>query len=619
MCGIAGFVGRGNQQDLLSMNQALSHRGPDDARSWCDQERGIYLAMSRLAVLDPEQGQQPMFSNDRQICVVFNGEIYNHGELRHELEKRGHRFRSLHSDTETLIYGYREWGRELPKKLNGMWAMAILDRARGSLFLSRDRFGQKPLYYTHQKGLFAFASELTSLTQHSDVQLSLSRRAMQKYFAYGFIPAPLSASEGVFKLPAGFSATLDLPKDSFRTQSYWEFVLEPEEPPENGGEDAWCEELRGLLDQAVRRRLSADVPLGVFLSGGIDSTSVSTFAARATPDQSIKTFSIGFLQKSFDESEAALAVSQTLGSEHENRMLSIENAAEILPGLVGKLDEPMGDPSLVPTFQLSQLAREHVTVALGGDGADELFCGYDPFVALKWAQIYSRWVPKPVHSAIKLLAGGLPVSHRNMSFDFKIKRSLRGLSFPQKVWLPSWLGPLDLNSLGRLFHEELDPEDVFEEAISHWDNCNQKNIVDRTIQFFVKLYLQDDILTKIDRASMMHSLEVRSPFLDVDLVDFVRRIPWTYKFRHGQRKYLLKRALQGVVPDFVLKRSKKGFGVPMGRWFRTGVLEPSKGEGLPFLNRDFINGMNSQHRAGKRDHRAFLWNLWVLDSWMKNR
>lgn len=616
MCGITGFVGPGSVQDLEAMNDALIHRGPDDAGMWCDETNGVFLAMRRLAILDPACGTQPMWSQDGQIGIVFNGEIYNHAALRQELECRGHRFKSHHSDTESLLYGYREWGSDLPLKLNGMWAMCIFDRPQNRLFLCRDRFGQKPLYYTHHSGFFAFGSELTCLLRHPRVDASLSFRALQKYFAFGYFPAPHSACKQIFKLPAGWSATFDLAGESLQLAPYWEFELEPEAPPDNA-EQVWEEEFRALLERAVRRRMAADVPVGVFLSGGIDSTTIAHFATKAGAPRPIKTFSIGFTQSSFDESEAACRAARALGTSHENQVLSIDKAWEILPHLLDRLDEPMGDPSLIPTYQLCALARQQVTVALGGDGADELLCGYDPFVALKWAQWYARLVPKPVHHAIRLIAGGLPVSNQNLSLEFKVKRSLRGLSFPRHMWLPTWLGPLELSALEQLFDTPLDAEDVYEEAILQWEACKQPHIVDRTIQFFVKLYLQDDILTKIDRASMMHSLEVRSPFLDIDVVDFLRRLPWTARFRHGQRKYVLKQAMQHILPEFVIKRRKKGFGVPLGAWFRSGELKPATGDGVPFVNRAFIARMSREHQEGRQNHGTFLWNQWLLEAWIQ--
>ena len=280
MCGICGFVGKGDTGDLARMNAALVHRGPDAEGLWCDEKRGIFLGHRRLSIIDLEGGSQPMWSADGRLCVVFNGEIYNHLDLRDELQKKGHIFQTDHSDTEVLLYGYREWGPDLPAKLNGMWAFAIYDRDRGKLFLSRDRFGKKPLYYTFQDRTFVFSSELTALTRHRSISPHISELSLKKYFAYGFIPAPLSLYEQIYKLPGGFNLVLDLSTMDYSTIRYWDFVLEPFDRLPSNPEQEWGEEIRALLLKAVKRRLMSDVPLGVFLSGGIDSSSVAACAAQ---------------------------------------------------------------------------------------------------------------------------------------------------------------------------------------------------------------------------------------------------------------------------------------------------------------------------------------------------
>jgi asparagine synthase (glutamine-hydrolysing) len=495
-----------------------------------------------------------------------------------------------------------------------MWAFAIYDRTKRTLFCSRDRFGKKPFYYLHRRGTFAFSSELSALMQHPALERRVSQRALIKYFAYGYIPSPLSIYEGVRRLAGGHSLTYDLSSDAVTVARYWDFVLEPFEQVPADPEGEWGEQLRELLDKAVKRRLIADVPLGAFLSGGIDSSAVTAFAAKHVPRGSLKTFSIGFNEASFDESPHAQRVAELLRTEHHPEKLSIEGARALMPLIAEKLDEPLGDSSLLPTYLLCGHARKHVTVAIGGDGADELFAGYDPFHALTLANAYSRVVPRPIHRAIQFAVARLPVSHRYMSLDFRLKRTLRGLSYPARLWCPVWMSTLDHRELSELFLQPLDIEDVFSEAIEEWERCTQKSVLDRILQFYTKLYLQDDILVKVDRASMMHSLEVRAPFLDIDLVDFVRRIPGCYKFRNGETKYILKRALEPVLPDYVLKRSKRGFGVPVGKWFREGAIQPMA-DGSTMLEQSFVRERLREHKAGKSDQRAFLWNAWMLENW----
>lgn len=616
MCGICGFIGIGSEEDLDRMSARLVHRGPDDSGTWISSTHPLYLASRRLAVVDLAGGHQPMTTPDGKLVIVFNGEIYNASELRRELQGHGHKFGTDHSDTEVLLLGYREWGPGVVKRLNGMWAFALYDKEQASLFCSRDRFGKKPFYYARTNDGFAFASELTALTEHPAVPRNISRRALQKYFAYGYIPSPSSILEAVARLEGGCSLFVDLRSLELRVERYWDFLLEPFETIPRRPEEEWGEQLRELLERAVQRRLLADVPVGVFLSGGIDSSAVAAFAARHVPAGKLKTFSIGFHEESFDETRFGRLMSERLETDHEVERLSSARMRELLDDCLSKLDEPMGDSSIVPTYLVSKLARQRVTVALGGDGGDELFAGYDPFRALRRAELYRRIFPRPLHSAIKAIFDRLPVSDRNMAFDFKMKRTLRGLDYVPRLWLPVWMAPLEPNALQDLFSEPIDLEDIYSEVIDQWEKCPQDDIVDKTLQFYTKLYLQDDILVKIDRASMMHSLEVRAPFLDVDVVNFVRRIPSSFKLRNGGTKYILKKALEGILPSNVLRRSKKGFGIPAGAWFRNRTLQIDESD-FPGLNRKVVGQKLAAHIAGQSDERAFLWNFYVLGEWQK--
>jgi len=611
MCGIAGFVGEGSRDDIVRMNLAQAWRGPDGSGVWEDPSAAVYLGHCRLAIIDIAGGAQPMWTDDGDIGIVFNGEIYNHSELRDELKRCGARFVTDHSDTEVLLHAYRHWGDGFVRRLNGMWSFAIYDRPRRRLFGSRDRFGKKPFYYLHRPGLFAFASELGALRAHGAIDCPISESALKKFFAYGYIPAPNSILEGIGKLPGGYCLEFDLSSQRLRSWKYWEFEIEPFEEIPADAESRWCEELRSLLDRAVKRRLMSDVPIGAFLSGGIDSSAISAIAMKQLGKGRLRTYSIGFEEPTFDESAYAQRVAAFIGSDHACRTLSIDAARRIVPEVLGRLDEPMGDSSILPTYLLCGFAREGLTVALGGDGGDELFAGYDPFRALRWAQIYRSLVPRPVHDAISLVVSRLPVSHRNMSFDFKVKRTLRGLAYPPSHWCPVWMASLDARGLADLFRQPVDLEDVYSEAIEQWESCRSPALVDRTMQFYAKLYLQDDILTKVDRASMLHSLEVRAPFLDCDLVEFVRRIPWQFKIRGAQTKYLLKKALEPLLPKDILHRPKKGFGVPVGAWFQSGRLAVPEFSGIA-CDADYVAQRLAAHRAGRSDERAFLWNLTTL-------
>jgi asparagine synthase (glutamine-hydrolysing) len=609
MCGIAGFVGQGDSDDLARMSARLGHRGPDGYGQWHDAERAVYLAVHRLAILDRENAAQPLSAPNDALVLAFNGEIYNHAELRQHLERRGARFVTHHSDTEVLLHAYCEWGPELTRRLNGMWSFAIYDAARHTLFLSRDRFGQKPLFYSHQQGTFAFASELTGLVPHRSMTRVMSSLSVRKYFAYGFIPAPHSIYAHIYKLPAGCNLTLDTRTLTYRTTRYWDFVLEPDDSMRHRLPDLTAE-LRGLLGQAVRRQMQSDVPVGVFLSGGIDSSAIACYAAEAS-SAPLQTFSIGFEDAGFDESQQARRVSSWLGAHHTDHTLSATEATRVLPEIASRLDEPIADGSMICTYLLCERARRQVTVALGGEGADELFAGYDPFRILTAAEWYWQLTPKPLHQAIKLAAARLPTRAGYMTFDYRLTRMLRGLSYPPALWNPVWIGALDPVELEACFDEPVCTEQVYAEAIELWDGC-RGGLIEKTMQFFVKLYFQDDILTKVDRAGMMHSLEVRSPFLDVDLIEFVRRLPARLLLSRGRTKYLFKEAMRPLLPSWIVDRSKHGFAVPMASWLRQDRLQLDLAALPHGLSPLFVRRKIEAHRRGTENNAVFLWSLWLL-------
>ena len=604
MCGIAGIAGPGSPALIAAMTGALSHRGPDGDGFWQDEQESVFLGHRRLAVLDLKGGAQPMWNTEETVGVVFNGEIYNHHELRRELLGRGHVFRSDHSDTEVLVHGYVEWGETLPERLNGMFAFAVFDRRRRRLFLARDPFGKKPLFYAGQGNLFAFASEIDALLLHPDLNPAPDRQGLKKYFAYGFFPAPFTPYRAIRKLPGGHRMTVDLQSRETKIDRYWAFRIEPDTPPP-GGPEQWADELRHQLSEAVKRRLESDVPMGVLLSGGIDSGAILALAAQHIPKDEIHAYTMGFDEASYDESGYARTVAGHVGVHHHIDACTLESARLEIDSLLDRLDEPLGDSSVLPTFLVSRFARKDVTVALGGDGGDELFAGYDPFQALAPTSLYARLVPRPLHGMLEHMAGLLPRSDRNLSLDFKIRRWLRGARQKPSLWNPLWMGALGPEEISELFGEPTTAEDLYAEAIEQWESGGTKNNVDKTLEFFTNFYLQDDILVKADRASMQVSLEVRSPFLDRDLVDFARRLPSGVKYRNGQRKYLLKQALRGLLPDEIISRPKKGFGIPLSAWLRD--MPAPSGHTVPFVDEDWLTRRWDQHRTRKADHRHALW------------
>ena len=616
MCGLAGFAGAGDEADLTRMIISLAHRGPDDFGVYSEMSERVYLGHRRLSIVDIHGGHQPMAHPDGTIQVVFNGEIYNHVQLRIELTARGHNFISDHSDTEVLIHGFKEWGADLPGKLNGMFAFAIYDALKGILFLARDRFGEKPLYFSaHSKG-FVFASELKSILEHSFVSKDISKQEMKKFFAYGFIPAPGTIISSVKKLMPGHHLTYDVRRNAKVVEPYWTFKLRPIDK-RTSNESLLKAELRRLVDQAVERRLMSDVPVGVFLSGGVDSSIILSSVIQAKDATAVDTFSIGFKEKSFDESTYARAVAKHFGTNHHEKIIDSNDARDILDYVLDKLDEPLGDPSLLPTYLLAAFSQKNVKVALGGDGADELFAGYDPFKALALAKLYACAVPKAIHSGLLKVAYEVSPSDKNMSLDFRIKRTLKGLSYPKNLWNPVWLGPLDPANLGCLFGEPLQVEETYAEAFRDWNNSPEYSLTEHTLSFYTNLYLMNNILTKVDRATMLASLESRAPFLDNDLVSFVEVLPTDYKLKGFKTKYLLKAAFKDRLPEIVLTRPKKGFGIPLSAWLRTWD-DSSFLENLPFIDRRWLESKWVEHKTKKADHRQLLWCAISLSRFIKS-
>jgi asparagine synthase (glutamine-hydrolysing) len=498
---------------------------------------------------------------------------------------------------------------------------------------------------------------LPALLQHPGAPRSISPLSLKKYFAYCYVPAPRSIYERVWKVPGGHSFVFDLTSQALKISRWWEFVIEPDpkfekiatqcsfrlgKDADEAGRDLrklydrekiiadgpitiidppfeferLCAEIRTRLEAAVKRRLMSDVPLGVFLSGGIDSSAIAALAANHVPAGQLNTFSIGFNEPSFDESGYARLVAEELGTRHREEILDLDKSVALMDDIVARLDEPLGDGSLLPTYLLSRFTRQHVTVALGGDGGDELFAGYDPFRALRKAELYAKLVPKPLHAGIRHLAARLPVSHANISFDFKVKRTLMGLSYPPKLWNAVWMSALEPREIDELFREPIPVEELYSEAIEAWDRCRQPNIVDRALQFWTNLYLQDGILAKVDRASMLNSLEARSPFLDIEFVDLARRIPWQLKLGGGQTKWILKKALTPLLPRKIIERSKKGFGMPIGRWLIEGRFAFDPADTSPWLDPAFIARKFVEHRARQADHRLFLWSCGLFARWL---
>jgi asparagine synthase (glutamine-hydrolysing) len=618
MCGIAGKFTfdphRPIDSDRLhAMTAALAHRGPDADGFYTAP--GIGLGHRRLSIIDLATGDQPLANEDRTIRVIFNGEIYNFREIRRDLEAAGHRFQTQ-SDTEVIVHGYEQWGEGVVDRLRGMFAIALWDEPRRRLLLVRDRLGIKPLYFAALDGGVTFGSEIKSLLEDPDVPRDWSPEALDAYLTLQYVPSPQTIFRSIAKLPAGHLLVAE--DGRVRVRRYWDLTFTGDGDPAR--EDEYLEALDGLVDEAVRLRLISDVPLGAFLSGGIDSSLVVSAMTRAGRGRVVTT-SVGFAEHAFDELAYARTVATHLGTDAHEKVVS-PDVQDLLPTLVWHLDEPFGDSSAVPTYYVSAAAREHVTVALSGDGGDEIWAGYTRHRVEQWEASARAWLGP----AGARLAGGLA---RRLPLGLKGARSLRHLA----------LGPADAcarkhayglfdGRRGALytgdFAREVAPCDPFAVFRTTYDACPSPDPIDRALYVDVKTYLVDDILTKVDKMSMAVSLEARVPLLDHKLLEFAATVPSSLKLRSGRSKHLLRRLLAHRMPRAIVERPKHGFEAPIGEWLR-GPLAPMadalfldgrlRARGV--LDAGAVEALWREHRGGRRDHRHRLWSLLMLELWFR--
>lgn len=610
------------------MTDALAHRGPDARSQWLGE--GVAFGHRRLAVIDREGGAQPMRDDRLGLTVVHNGEIYNYSELNERLSGLGFEARTR-SDTETLLHAYAAWGEDCVRHLNGMFAFVIHDAARRRLLAARDRMGKKPLYYySDGAGFFAFASEPKGLLQHPAVPRELDRGAAARYLLFEHVPAPLTIYRGMSKLEAGHLLVIELDRGTLRTRCYWDQaeLIDGAHEPADPGE--WAGRIRESLDAAVGRRLISDVPLGVFLSGGIDSSAVAAFVVRRLGRSHVKTFSIGFTDPRFDESAGAREVARLLETDHHEEVLDPTAVADVLPAVSEMLDEPFADPSILPTYLLARFARRHVTVALGGDGGDEDFAGYATFKALPALSAYNRLVPGWLdRGVVRPCAARLPVTHGYLTPEFKVRHFLRGAKAHESERLWRWLGAFVPEDLTSLLSTDalagLDLGGLYDSVRRFNARVASHDAVARDGYLYAKTYLSDGVLTKVDRATMAFSLEARSPFLDVALVELASATPSRLKIRRGRQKWILRQALRGILPDRILDRRKQGFSPPLGAWFRGRLrellhdtLDERAIREFGFLRPEAVRALLRAHDEGHADHRKPLFTLLMFERWRRH-
>ncbi len=612
------------------MTLSLRRRGPDAEGFYFAP--GVGLGHRRLSIVDLKGGQQPFVSTHGRVAALVNGEIYNHQSLRADLVQRGHRFRTA-SDCEVLLHGYEEDGVGFFRRLNGMFAAAIWDgRTRpGRLVLARDRMGQKPLYFASLPGGgLAFASELKALLLHPDVSAEVSPAALARYLVFEYVPGPHAIVEGCRKLLPAHHLSWDGEDGGVASGRYWEMPLgraERRGTVEPLKDSQIVPQYSALLKRSVERRLMSEVPLGVFLSGGLDSSAVVATLAQLMDPRRVQTFTIGFDDASFDETEPAGLVARHFACDHHQETLRPHDALALIPDIADWLDEPFGDASLVPTYLLSRFARQSVTVALGGDGADELLGGYPTFLADQAARMFEA-LPRPLRGVANELVDQLPVSMANLSFDFKARTFLKGIPHRGLARQQVWLGSFDPAGLARVagprLRAELAAQDPYLEIDQRLADLKLEDRLDQLVAFYSRFYLADDILFKVDRASMACSLEVRSPMLDPELVEFVARLPPRWKVRGFDTKRVLREAMRGLLPPSILSRPKKGFGMPVARWLRRELrplmerlLDPRSLERDGYFDGHEVRRLMTEHLSGRADRRKPLWTLMVFQLWLE--
>lgn len=620
MCGICGKISLSGRpvvrKNLKSMTDTLSHRGPDGEGFYFSPDGKVGLGHRRLAIIDLITGDQPMANEDRTVWIVFNGEIYNFQEIRGFLEKRGHRFKTK-SDTEVIIHAYEEYGEKCVEFFNGMFAFAIWDQRKRKLFLARDRLGQKPLFYAKTPKSFIFASEVKAILKNLEVKKEVDFDALSCCLSLGYFLAPLTIIKGIRKLPA--ASTLTFKDGRLRIREYWD--LDPTFKKDLA-EKIWIEKFRDLLKDSIKIRMIADVPLGAFLSGGIDSTTIVSFMRGFTSFRP-KTFSIGFQEPTYSELNYARQAARFLKTDHQDLIVR-PKIRKVLPKIIWANDEPLGDTSAVPMFFLSQMTRKKVKVALSGDGGDENLAGYETYIADSFFPFYRNFPFR--HLITFAILNFLPTTFGKVSFDYKLKQFVQAEDFsPEKAhyfWRVIFNDEEKEKLLVPEIYKKIKNPDTFFYFQKYFDKYEGRNFLDQAQYVDIKTWLVDDILVKVDRASMAHSLEVRTPFLDYRLVEFLAQAPSNLKLKGFQTKYLLKRATQGMLPKEIIHRPKAGFNAPIPVWLRKDLkglvldyLSKKYLEKIGLLNYNFVEVLVNEYFSGKKDHSLKLWLLLNLVIW----
>lgn len=624
MCGIAGIhlcdETKKVEEDIIpAMCETIRHRGPDDKGYILDGNIG--LGVRRLSIIDLVRGNQPIHNEDQTLWVVLNGEIYNYLELKSELMKRGHIFYT-DSDTEVIVHLYEEKKEQCLKDLNGMFALAVLETRRKTLFIARDRLGIKPLYYYNKNNIFMFSSELKAIVNVTGFDKSLDLESLSHFFSLNYIPAPDTIFKDIKQLLAGHYIIST--KHGPKITKYWDIHFDEDSADKD---DAVIDKLEYLLKKSVKGMLKSDVPLGAFLSGGLDSSTLVSLIIELT-DKKLETFSVGFKEDSYDETYFAELAARAFGTKHYKIICQPNDLIEALPKMVWHADNLLADPAMLPLYCVSKLAREHVTVCMSGDGGDELFTGYPTYLADIYLKYYKR-IPHFIRRLIiEKIVGLLPVSYEKLSFEYKAKKFIEGAQFvPEKAhyWWRTVFTDTEKKALfSKGFFQEIGSLDSYPVYANRYNDCSDKNgrLFNKFMYADLKVWLTDNNLIRVDAMSMAHSLEVRVPFLDHELVEFMAGVSSRLKIKNGKLKYLLKKTMQSRLPPQIIKRKKSGWHVPLASWFQedlrdyvTEVLTDPKVAGAGFFKKSYIDNLLSEHFSRQRNNAFKIWGLLVFSHW----
>ena len=626
MCGICGIIGqpryRVDARLLDRMTDIMQHRGPDERGVWINRSGNVGLGARRLSIIGLTNGSQPITNEDQSCVLVANGEIYNYKDLREQLIAKGHRF-SRETDIEVILHLYEDRGPDIGQMLNGMFGFAIWDERLKRLVLGRDRMGIKPLFYTQQPDKLIFASEIKSIIEDATVPKRLDLQAMHDYFTFDYIPGEQTIFSDIKKVPAGCVLVFDA--KGMRRQRFWDIPFETDTG--EASEEYYLQRIRDLLSESVKMRLMSEVPLGVLLSGGMDSSAITAFVTMHSSSK-VKTFSIGFEDPSYDELKYARMVARRFETDHYEMIVTAKDVLDVLESHIRYIDEPYADGAAIPTYYVCKIAKEKVTVVLSGEGGDEIFAGYDTHAAYRLASLF-RKVPAPIRNRIiRPLVDLMPVSEKKLSFEFKAKRFIRGVGLPTARAHLFWRIVLSEAEKQQLYSPETTEsvqlkasERIFEEL---YNSCPAGEPLNRLLYIDGKVFLPDDLFVKNDRMSMAHSIEARVPMTDPGLVSFMGKVPVKVKMKGLCTKYLLRKAMRGLLPNPIIRKKKVGFDMPYSRWlkrefydFMMDTFRAPKIRQAGLFNWKFVETLINDHLAGVKDNARPLWGLLNFAIWYR--